>query len=170
MNVPAVLGLFQRQFEAKLDVYFRKTRATFVHVSRFESDVFQILEGFVRRRGKRIRPFLVTLGYRSSGKPPSESAFGVGIALELLHTFGLIHDDIIDQARERRGEPALQYVYASKYRRRGNALHLGSSFALLIGDIAHGLADEQFFNTVAKHKSRSALTEIYLKMKRELLF
>ncbi|NTW56935.1 MAG: polyprenyl synthetase family protein [Chlorobiaceae bacterium] len=61
-----------------------------------------ILEG----KGKRIRPFLTLLGSEAvSGS--SENALDVALAVEVLHNFTLIHDDIMDQAELRHGRPTV---------------------------------------------------------------
>lgn len=61
-----------------------------------------ILEG----KGKRIRPFLTLLASESvSGS--SENALNVALAVEILHNFTLIHDDIMDQAELRHNRPTV---------------------------------------------------------------
>ena len=55
--------------------------------------------------GKRLRPLLVLLSTLAAGGDPAE-AVNVAIAVEVLHLSSLIHDDVIDEASERRG-PAL---------------------------------------------------------------
>lgn len=56
--------------------------------------------------GKRIRPHLVALSCGLQGPAP-EDALDAAIAVELLHTFTLIHDDIMDNADTRRGQPTV---------------------------------------------------------------
>lgn len=56
----------------------------------------------LRNSGKRIRPILSLLGCGVCGTP-IEKVIPAAIAVELLHNFTLIHDDIMDQAESRRG-------------------------------------------------------------------
>lgn len=79
--------------------------------------------------GKRLRPRLVLLGAALCGGDP-EKALSAGVAMELLHNFTLIHDDIMDNADTRRGKPTV-------FRKWGIPL------AILSGDMAFGLAYEQ---------------------------
>ncbi len=79
--------------------------------------------------GKRLRPKLVLLGCALCGGDPAK-ALPAGMAMELLHNFTLIHDDIMDNADKRRGKPTV-------YRKWGIPL------AILSGDMAFGLAYEQ---------------------------
>ena len=68
---------------------------------------------YAGRPGKRLRPALLAAGYGLGGgaadMPPALWTFGT--AVELLHTFMLIHDDIADGAAMRRGGPALHRVF-----------------------------------------------------------
>ncbi|MBN2693095.1 polyprenyl synthetase family protein [bacterium] len=70
--------------------------------------------------GKRVRPYLTLIGAQY-GKRWSDSIISVGALIELLHTASLIHDDVIDSATERRGEPTISSIY-------------GDNVAILIGD------------------------------------
>lgn len=56
--------------------------------------------------GKRVRPLLVVLAARSLGRP-AESVLDVAVAVELLHNFTLVHDDIMDRDPVRRGHPTI---------------------------------------------------------------
>ncbi len=76
--------------------------------------------------GKRIRPTVLFLAARSAGEP-ARDVVTAGLAVELVHTATLIHDDIIDDHRVRRGRPT---VYAQ----------WGSDAATLIGDFLYSMA------------------------------
>lgn len=56
--------------------------------------------------GKRVRPYLTLIGCGLAGGDPEE-ALPAAIAIELLHNFTLLHDDIMDKADTRRGEPSV---------------------------------------------------------------
>lgn len=60
--------------------------------------------------GKRLRPFLVTISAKavSGGKV---SAYNAAMAVEMLHNFTLVHDDIMDNADKRRGRPTVHIKY-----------------------------------------------------------
>lgn len=63
--------------------------------------------------GKHIRPLLVLLTAKACGKI-SENTINSSVLLELLHTASLIHDDVIDETKERRGVPSLNAFYDNK--------------------------------------------------------
>ena len=90
--------------------------------------------------GKRLRPALLDAAYRACGGRSEEAVLALSMATELLHTYLLIHDDIMDHAPVRRGEPTAHTVFAARHRERswpGDASDYGRSVALLVGDLAH---------------------------------
>ncbi len=100
--------------------------------------------------GKRLRPALVHFsalacgGFARSGGDHKLSR-PMELAVELLHTYLLIHDDLMDHAQTRRGEPATQVHFRAAHARRGllgDGGDYGNSVAILLGDLAHGWAAE----------------------------
>jgi geranylgeranyl pyrophosphate synthase len=71
-----------------------------------DSRVYGLLSPFIRLGGKRIRPALCILSCSAAGGR-YEDAVAPASIIELFHNFTLIHDDIEDDSRFRRGEPAL---------------------------------------------------------------
>ncbi|KKU50660.1 MAG: Geranylgeranyl pyrophosphate synthase [Parcubacteria group bacterium GW2011_GWA2_47_10b] len=86
--------------------------------------LFSVLEEFVLRGGKRIRPFFLFLGAGLAGSRYIPAGFwDFAIGIELVHAGMLVHDDIMDKAFLRRGKPAIHRM-------------LGSAHAIVLGDIA----------------------------------
>ncbi len=63
--------------------------------------------------GKHIRPLLVLLSAKACGTI-TESTINSAVFLELLHTATLIHDDVIDETRQRRGVPSLNAIFDNR--------------------------------------------------------
>ncbi len=63
--------------------------------------------------GKRVRPMLCLLSYELFRKK-YENAFPQALAIEMFHNFSLIHDDIMDRAPLRRGEPAAHEKFGTE--------------------------------------------------------
>jgi heptaprenyl diphosphate synthase len=57
--------------------------------------------------GKRLRPLMVIVGSRFGKKAPGRRTLHLAAAAEFIHAASLVHDDIIDSAEMRRGQPAL---------------------------------------------------------------
>jgi octaprenyl-diphosphate synthase len=66
----------------------------------------EISRYILQERGKMLRPALVLLGARLLGATDEEDVF-LAALVEVLHTAGIIHDDIVDDARERRGRESI---------------------------------------------------------------
>jgi geranylgeranyl diphosphate synthase, type I len=99
--------------------------------------------------GKRVRPTLLLLGYAAGGGDDRTRVLGPALALELLHTCALLHDDVIDRAPTRRGRPTVHRAVADEHRRAGwagDADAYGEAVAILLGDLAFVHADELFLS------------------------
>jgi len=99
----------------------------------------------VQSGGKRLRPAFCVLGHVAAGGDQDDRIFKAAAAIELLHTFALIHDDVMDEANERRGAPSSR-VRLTALRREGgrpeDADRFGLAGAILAGDLAVVLADQ----------------------------
>ncbi|MEG1546364.1 MAG: polyprenyl synthetase family protein, partial [Bacteroides sp.] len=73
----------------------------------------EVLMHICQRRGKMMRPILVLLVAKLSGEI-SESTFHAAVALELLHTASLVHDDVVDESGERRGQLSVNAMYNNR--------------------------------------------------------
>jgi len=94
-------------------------------------------------RGKLLRGCLVRLGYElAAGRAPeardAEAVALAGAAMELFQSGLLVHDDIMDRDRSRRGEPTLHVRYEEELERSGYAepAHYGEALGICAGDIA----------------------------------
>ncbi|MCF8379880.1 MAG: polyprenyl synthetase family protein [Bacteroidales bacterium] len=67
----------------------------------------------LRRKGKQIRPTLVLLSSAMIGGV-NKSSYTAASLIELLHTASLVHDDVVDEAYERRGYFSLKAIWGSK--------------------------------------------------------
>jgi octaprenyl-diphosphate synthase len=67
----------------------------------------------IKQKGKKIRPLLVLLSAKICGDI-NERTFRGAVLVELLHTATLVHDDVVDNANERRGLPSINAVWKNK--------------------------------------------------------
>ncbi|KAB1916933.1 polyprenyl synthetase family protein [Micromonospora noduli] len=97
--------------------------------------------------GKRIRSTFAYWGWRgavggTAALPPVLPALA---ALELLHTFALVHDDVMDASTTRRGRPTAHVALAEQHvaaGHRGDPGRFGEAVAVLIGDLCMVWADQ----------------------------
>ena len=94
-----------------------------------------LLNRILTNPGKLLRPVLTLLSAKALSRDWNEnieeSVIRIAAAVELIHTASLVHDDIIDDAEERRGEPSLNKLFNNK-------------IAVLAGDILYA----QFFSII----------------------
>ena len=104
------------------------------------------LRDLVLAGGKRLRPAFCHWAFVGAGGDPSDArVVDLGAALELLHTFALVHDDVMDNADTRRGAAAIHTAAISSHQDqawRGEARRFGEGVAILVGDFAFVYADQ----------------------------
>jgi octaprenyl-diphosphate synthase len=92
---------------AEFEAYFSKTM-------RSEIPLLKIIVNYIlRRKGKQMRPLLVFLTASLNGKI-CETTYVAATLIELLHTTSLVHDDVVDDAHERRGALSINALWNSK--------------------------------------------------------
>ncbi len=88
--------------------------------------------------GKRLRPAFCFWGFVGAGGDPEDPAVvRAGAALELLHIFALIHDDVMDDSPRRHDRDTLHVDFARRHRDaswRGDSDRFGDAVAILLGD------------------------------------
>ena len=72
-----------------------------------------VLTHIRQRKGKGMRPILMMLVAKNYGSV-SDVTQHSAVGLELLHTASLVHDDVVDESSERRGQPSVNATYNNK--------------------------------------------------------
>lgn len=73
----------------------------------------EIIDYIMRSDGKHIRPILLLLAAKACGEV-NNMTYNTAITVELLHTASLIHDDVVDESKIRRGKASVNAVYDNK--------------------------------------------------------
>ena len=107
----------RRTVEKELEQYLELFQQSLDHT---DPTLKQALAHIRQRRGKMMRPLLVLLVAREFGTV-CEKTLRSAVTLELLHTASLVHDDVVDNSEERRGQAAEHTLY-------------GNKIAILVGD------------------------------------
>lgn len=92
---------------AEFEAYFARTMRSEIPLLNI------ILNYIIRRKGKQMRPLLVFLTAKLNGEI-TEATFVAATFIELLHTASLVHDDVVDDADERRGSLSINALWNSK--------------------------------------------------------
>lgn len=132
--------------------YFNSNDKLYKSHSPFYHSMFLYIKEFTLRGGKRFRPSLFYYTYKAlGGKTSNRDIIKLSIFLELIQTFLLIHDDIIDNSNLRRGGNTIHKIYENYAikRKYKNEKEFGVNFAILAGDVACQMA----FEIISKSKN-----------------
>jgi len=99
-------------------------------------ELYRAMQHLPMAGGKRLRPILAIISCEAVGGD-GRKAIPFGVALELIHTFTLVHDDIMDRDEERRGMPSVHKKF-------------GEATAILAGDALFAKAFEVATETEGK--------------------
>ena len=103
------------------------------------------LRALVSAGGKRLRPAFCHCAYiGSGGAPDTTEVIDAAAVLELVHTFALVHDDVMDGSDTRRNRDAVHRHFIQRHtdeRWRGDSRRFGEGMAILVGDFAFVYAD-----------------------------
>ncbi len=122
------LSLFLASFEPLARAYFQRKIKETKKYSPVISNMYRDLENF-QEGGKKLRAYLVWLGFRVGGGNNLIQVLPISLAVEIFHSFLLIHDDIIDKSDFRHGKPTIHKQYEKAY-----GTQFGISKAIIMGD------------------------------------
>jgi len=144
---PPALAAVAERAEHRVGALLDAQRATWTPIDPRLAAPIDALAELVGAGGKRIRPALCAVSYAGVGGPgglEADEVVAAGAALELLHTFALVHDDVMDGSETRRGVDAIHRAFVRRHEEldwHGESRRFGEGMAILVGDIAYVLAD-----------------------------
>ena len=162
---------FRSRFDDILEEWLEEKQEAAESDSPEAADLTTALSDLVLSGGKRIRPALAYHGYRACDGETSPDIWSLAMSLELLHTYLLVHDDIMDRSDRRRRQPTIHVRFEEKHRReelKGNSEKYGQALGILVGDLAHTYAHELFSDTLGS-EYYSALSETFAHMEEEVI-
>lgn len=131
------------------------------------ADPVEVLARFLAHGGKRLRPAFCYWAYvGAGGEPGAAEVIDACAALELLHAFALIHDDVMDGSTRRRGEDTVHVHYQRRHRElgwHGESRRFGEGMAVLVGDLAISYADSLLAG------ARPGVAHVYGELKLEMV-
>ena len=104
------LSLIKHPIEKELNDFIELMNSNLKHD---EALLSQVLDHIRQRGGKRMRPMLTLLVAKNYGQVSVETQHAA-VGLELLHTASLVHDDVVDESDERRGQASVNATYNNK--------------------------------------------------------
>lgn len=104
------LSLIKQPIEKDLNDFIELFNSSLTYEQTLLSEVLAHIR---KRGGKRMRPILMLLMAKNYGQVSSVTQYSA-VGLELLHTASLVHDDVVDESGERRGQASVNASYNNK--------------------------------------------------------
>ena len=104
------LSLIKQPISSEIDDFIALFNQSLTHD---DGMLGQALEHIRQRAGKRMRPMLILLTAKCFGEVNAATQHAA-VGLELLHTASLVHDDVVDESAERRGQASVNATYDNK--------------------------------------------------------
>ncbi len=164
-DIKTTLKKHQKLIDQRLVIFFDEKERELKKVSDLAVKMCREIRDFTLRDGKRLRPILVYYGYLAGHGKNKKAILDASIFAELSHSYLLIHDDIIDRDKIRRGGPTMHKSYEQKYAKTAkNSEYLGISGAIMAGDLASAFAYEILtdskFSPVLKEKAVKKMNQV----------
>ncbi len=158
------LHAFREQFDTRFSEFL--TQRIHAFTAQSESDDVKTTASYlslIASGGKRFRPFLT---YTALGNVSIEDHAELLFAVELLHVFALIHDDVMDNGSERHGVVCAQQKFSEVYGDR----RIGDGVAILLGDLVYQWSYECMIAYTRRYTEHGdALLEIFSELIREVI-
>ncbi|MFF2964764.1 polyprenyl synthetase family protein [Streptomyces sp. NPDC057963] len=126
--------------EQRIEEFLAAERRRWAAVEPVSVELLDCVVGMFGSGGKRMRPAFCVAGYLAAGGDPDDPVIvDVAAALELLHSFALLHDDVMDDAERRRNRPTAHVLHEELHGQRGwrgEGRRYGEAVAVLGGDLA----------------------------------
>lgn len=164
MQALAQLASFKTKFEKGLGELLRVEGTKAMKIDPQYAIFIKILEEFTMRGGKRIRPAFMYFSYLACGGEDKMEITRAARSVELLQTFLLMHDDLVDRSDLRRGKPTTQRMFEKEFEKLdllGDREHFGRSTAMICGDIAHMLAYSSLMETNFSFERREKARKLF---------
>jgi octaprenyl-diphosphate synthase len=137
MSVPLKQAAAQSAIEILLDSLAAEMRGVNAMIlQNLYSDIAiipQVAQYLIAAGGKRLRPLLTVASARLCGST-DEKSYALAAAVEFIHTASLLHDDVVDESHQRRGQPSANDAF-------------GNQTSVLVGDFLFARAFELMVST-----------------------
>ena len=157
MDLKTELVKRKRLVEERLRNFFDERK---MGLDGYMREAVEVLEDLTMRGGKRVRASLVMIGYRAAAGEEPRDILDPAAAMELLQSYLLIHDDVMDRSDLRRGGPTVHRMFSRKY---GDEW-LGVSLAITVGDLADSYAQQLIAEASFPPENLLAALDIYNSM------
>ncbi|MBU2025693.1 MAG: polyprenyl synthetase family protein [Patescibacteria group bacterium] len=144
MPAKSTMQNLKKRIDQRLKLYFQKEIQKAAELDQTFREATKMVAEFTLSGGKRVRAALMYYGYLAGGGRKTNAILNASLSMELVHSFLIIHDDIIDNDEVRRGNPTLHRRYQKLFQhlKLQESENLGRSLAMLCGDTAYTMANQ----------------------------
>lgn len=153
------LEFYKNKVNLELEKYFELKVLKAARISPFCKDITKSLADYTLRGGKRVRALLFIYGYKAILGKITTEIVNASISMELVQSFLLIHDDIMDQDNLRRGGQTIHKEYSQYYKKKN--LHFGENIAIITGDLACTFSYEIINNAIVRLDNKVQALKYY---------
>jgi len=166
-DIRNLLTQYQNQVNKRLESFFDEKIEESARISDYTREIVVTAKEYTLRGGKRLRPIFCIYGYKCLSDANIEEIMGASISLELIQSYFLIHDDIMDEDELRRGKQTFHIVCTAMCERlfgKTKSHKFGEDMAIVAGDLLEAYGEEVLANSPFKSeyvkKALAAYAEI----------
>lgn len=148
MDAKKTLGEYKKKVEPVLEAFFERVISENEKTDKNIADAMKHARKITMSGGKRARAAFMYYGYLAAGGKNKKEMLKTSISIELIHSFLLMHDDVIDRDELRHGIKTMHTYYAEaarKHAKNKDADHFGNSIAIIVGDILGAFGNQVLF-------------------------
>ena len=167
MEFKTVLKDFQKKIESRITSFLDERINEAAEIKSEAKELLENIKEYNLRGGKRLRAAFCVQGFKAVGGADEEAILDAAVSLELLQSFLIIHDDIMDEDSFRRGGKAFHKIYedvAVKRFPEVNSSRFGENVGIIAGDLLQSFGIEALihsdFPTETKFEALKKLNEI----------
>lgn len=150
MAIEEELKGFKARLDPLIDAYFDSVLKDGMNEDDLVAEALEHARAMVLAGGKRLRSAFMYYGYVGAGGTETDKMLRTSMSIELIHSFLLVHDDIIDRDDMRHGVPTLHRRYADFGKRlfpEQDTEHFGTSIAIIMGDMLYAFGNDIIFSS-----------------------
>ncbi len=172
MDIEEVLNSYKDKIDDLLQQYLDAKLVQYKDFPEYIKKFVTHVNEFTLRGGKRLRPAIIYQTYKMFSNDDLDEVIKISTFIELIQSFLLIHDDIMDRADLRRGKATVHKIYerVSHGSKFNDDKHFGNTMAVLAGDLACQFAYEIIIKSGFTDEKRNRLIALVSKDVSEVIF
>lgn len=156
MDIKQKIKEFKEEFDPVLSDFFSRAIKEVNKKDYLMTGALRHIKKITMSGGKRLRPALMCYGYWGVGGKKHMEILRAAVSVELVHTFLLLHDDIIDRDSKRHGVVTTHLKYKKMHEKffwKDDSEHFGMAMAIIVGDMVAALGNQALYSSEFEAKT-----------------